>query len=88
MASHENSDWRCCVGHYEDGKLADSCIRCSVCLQWIRPQNMEEECSGPPTKEQLDAPPVVLTYEAKGMPSNEQLRKAVKEYAERLTSEN
>jgi len=40
---HEDSGSRCLVGHC-DG--FGSCLKCSICGNWIRPQDWDEDCLG------------------------------------------
>ena len=42
--AHKDSGFRCLVCHWENGKLAPSCIRCERCRQWIRPEAMNDVC--------------------------------------------
>mgnify|MGYP001567897516 FL=1 len=47
--SHEASDMRCLVGHWETGpdgkrKIGPSCIKCMKCRQYIRPKHMDDIC--------------------------------------------
>ena len=45
---HQNSSIACLVLHTDkDGNVLPQCIRCSVCGQWIRPEDMNKECPGP-----------------------------------------
>ena len=41
---HKASGFRCLVYH---GKGELPCVKCSKCGEFVRPENMEEECSGP-----------------------------------------
>jgi hypothetical protein len=50
MSKHVDSQWRCLVMHY-DGY--GQCLKCSVCLQFIRPQDWDSECPGPPSVENI-----------------------------------
>lgn len=44
---------RCVTRHYnEDNTLAPSCYKCEYCHEWIRPENMKDEC--PATKQVRD----------------------------------
>ncbi len=44
---HQDSHIQCLVGHFDkDGNVLPQCIHCSVCHQWIRPQDMNKECAG------------------------------------------
>lgn len=44
---HVSSLMRCLMDHRnKDGKQLDNCYRCARCLQFIRPENMNEVCSG------------------------------------------
>lgn len=56
MASHADSGVRCCAPH---ATLPDddnrSCIMCHTCSQFIRPKDMDKECPGPRTAEQIAA---------------------------------
>jgi len=50
--SHEASGFECCVAHYDkDGNLVDSCKVCKYCKDYIRPENMDEECPARVEKE-------------------------------------
>lgn len=44
MALHVDSGGECAVAHWDDGKLLDACRRCAVCHEWIRPENMQDDC--------------------------------------------
>lgn len=47
MMAHKDSGGRCLVCHYnEDDTDASQCIRCARCGEWIRPENMDDECEG------------------------------------------
>lgn len=43
---HRDGGLRCLVAHWENGDMAQPCIRCEQCKQFIRPEKMDEECPG------------------------------------------
>ncbi len=48
MGTHKETVFRCAVCHYH-GKGADAvpapqCIKCKHCGEWIRPEDMGEQC--------------------------------------------
>ena len=47
---HVPSGWACCVAHYGPGMvLLPACHKCASCGEFIRPENMGEDCPGEPS---------------------------------------
>jgi len=61
VAKHVDAGSRCLVAHMKiEGDrriLLPACIKCEKCLKWIRPEDMDKECSGIP----FDGKPFVFT---------------------------
>lgn len=44
---HKNTGIQCLVLHYDtSGHLTSQCIMCENCKEFIRPENMNDECYG------------------------------------------
>jgi len=42
---HKDGGERCLVGHVsEDGEWLPTCIKCTQCHEWIRPEDMQDDC--------------------------------------------
>jgi hypothetical protein len=53
MKTHKDSGCRCLVAHYDDeGELLPACIKCEVCHEYIRPEDMNLPCSEVPVKKE------------------------------------
>ena len=46
MAVHVDSGITCCVAHFRNGMSEGQCIQCKTCGEYVRPENMGEECPG------------------------------------------
>ena len=44
--THISTGMGCLMDHRKDGAVLPPCHRCGKCLQFIRPENMKDLCSG------------------------------------------
>lgn len=45
---HKDSGFRCLIAHGGPKEILPPCIQCAVCHKYIRPEDMDGDCTGPP----------------------------------------